>query len=161
MYVQCPLNNALTAWIQSIIDICEDDTDNWKVLQEAERNELGFPTGYDSEPRLKPLHAPSAMFEHLDFQWIEYFKNSYPIFKKLRKERGLDHLKFQVGLPTGLAITYAMMSPVNAIRYASAFNRRMAYEANEILKIADPGDINFQRRKPTIVFCVECRSMVV
>lgn len=141
-------NGNRAAWIQSIIDICEVEKDNWKVVKQAERNELGFPTGYDTVPKLKPLHSPEQMYEHLDFKWIEYFKNSYPIFKKLRKERGLDHLKFQVGLPTGLAMTYAMMGPVNAIRYASTFNRRMAYEANEILKIADPGDISFQIEVP-------------
>ena len=141
-------NGNRAAWIQSIIDTCEADTDNWKVLKQSERNEQGFPVGYDTEPRLKPKHSPEKMYKHLDFRWIEYFKKSYPVFKKLRKERGLYDLKFQVGLPTGLAITYAMMSPVNAIKYASTFNRRMAYEANEILKIADPGDVNFQIEVP-------------
>lgn len=142
-----PMGNR-AAWIQSIIDICERDTENWKVVRSAERNELGFPTGYDKEPRLRPRRSPSEMHRFLDFKWIEYFKKSYPTFKKLRKERGLDSLKFQVGLPTGLAVTYAMMSPVNAIRYAASFNKRMAFEANEILKLADPGDISFQIEVP-------------
>ena len=136
------------AWIQSIIDLCEADTENWKVLKEGTRDESGFPTDYDKEPRLKPKRSPSEMHSHIDFKWVEYFKSSYPIFKKLRAERGLEGLKFQVGLPTGLGITFAMMSPINALRYASAFNRRMAYEANEILKIADPNDIIFQIEVP-------------
>lgn len=136
------------AWIQSIIDICERDTENWKVVKKAIRGDNGFPTGYDAEPRLQPKRPPSEMHHHLDFRWLEYFKASYPVFKKIRKERGLDQLKFQVGFPTGIASTFATMNPVNALRYADAFNKRMAYEANEMLKIADPNDLIFQIEVP-------------
>lgn len=136
------------AWIQSIIDICERDTENWKLVKEGYRDESGFPTDYDKEPRLKPKRSPSEMYKHLDFRWIDYFKSSYPIFKKLKKEKGLKDLKFQVGLPTGLGTTFAMMSPINALRYAPVFNKRMAFEANEILKLADPNDLLFQIEVP-------------
>lgn len=142
-----PLGNR-AAWIQSIIDLCEEDKENWKVKKQATRGENGFPTGYDKEPRLKPKRAPGEMHKHLDFKWLEYFKSSYPIFKKLREEKGMNDLKFQVGFPTGIASTYATMNPINALRYADAFNKRMAYEANEIIKLADPGDLVFQIEVP-------------
>lgn len=142
-----PLGNR-AAWIQSIIDICEKDIENWKVVKQGHRGESGFPTGYDKEPRLKPLRPPSEMHKYLDFRWIEYFKSSYPTFKKLRNERGLEGLKFQVGFPTGIGVTFAMMSPIDALRYANAFNKRMAYEANEIIKLADPNDVLFQIEVP-------------
>jgi len=142
-----PLGNR-AAWIQSIVDICERDNENWKLLKKSIRNDYGFPVGYDTEPRLKPKHSPAEMHKYLNFRWLEYFKKSYPAFKKLRAERGLKDLKFQVGLPTGIGSTFAMMSPINALRYAPAFNKRMAYEANEILKIADPDDITFQLEVP-------------
>ena len=86
--------------------------------------------------------------KYLNFKWFEYFKESYPIYKKLKKERGLDDLKFQVGLPTGLGITLVVLGPIYGLRYAQAFNRRMAYEANEIAKIADPNDLVFQIEVP-------------
>lgn len=136
------------AWIQSIIDICEKDTENWTLIKEGIRDESGFPTGYDKEPRLTPKRSPSEMHNYLDFHWIDYFKSSYPAFKKLKKDKGSKDLKFQVGLPTGLGIAFAMMNPLNALRYASAFNKRMAYEANEILKLAEPNDIVFQIEVP-------------
>ena len=60
----------------------------------------------------------------------------------------MTDLKFQVGLPTGMGGTFGLMGPINGLRYASAFNTRMAYEANEMLKIADPGDIIFQLEVP-------------
>ena len=142
-----PLGNR-AAWVQAIIDICEQDHENWEVVDRGVRGESGFPTGYGTGPRLKPKRSPSEMHKHLDFRWLQYFQKSYPIFKRLRQERGMPNLKFQVGLPTGMGITFGMMSPINALRYASAFNKRMAYEANEMLKIADSGDIIFQLEVP-------------
>lgn len=137
-----------TAWIQSIIDLCEEDTDSWKVIKQGERNEKGLPVSYEKVIKLHPKLPPNKMLEKLDFKWVEYFKRSYPIFKKLRQEKQQDSLKFQVGLPTGLVIAMTMMKPLTAIRYAAVFNQRIAYEANEILKLADPGDVVFQIEVP-------------
>ncbi len=136
------------AWVQAIIDVCEQDEENWRVIDPGVRNEQGFPVSYEKGPRLKPKRLPSEMHRYLDFNWLTYFKRSYPVFKKLREEYDLPDLKFQVGLPTGIGITFGMMGPLTAIRYAPAFNRRMAYEANEMLKIADPEDIIFQLETP-------------
>jgi hypothetical protein len=142
-----PLGNR-AAWVQTIIDFCEQDGENWEVTDRGVRGDSGFPTGYTTGPRLKPKHPPAEMDKHLDFHWLDYFQKSYPIFKRLREKSGLDDLKFQVGLPTGMGSTFGMIGPVGALRYASAFNRRMAYEANEMLKIADPGDLVFQLEVP-------------
>lgn len=144
---QYPLGNR-AAWIQAIVDICERDSENWEVVYQGVRGESGFPTGYDTEPRVKPKRSPSEMPQHLNFRWLEYFQKSYPVFKRLRRAYDLPNLKFQVGLPTGMGMTFPMMSPINAFRYASAFNKRMAYEANEMLKLADPGDLMFQIEVP-------------
>jgi hypothetical protein len=43
-------------------------------------------------------------------------------------------MRFQVGVPAGLDITLTSMKPSDAIRYAKAFNQRIALEVNEILK---------------------------
>lgn len=142
-----PLGNR-AAWVQAIIDVCEQDTENWEVVYPGVRGESGFPTGYGTGPRLKPKRSPADMHKHLDFHWLEYFQKSYPIFKRLREQRGMTDLKFQVGLPTGMGSTFGLMGPINGLRYASAFNKRMAYEANEMLKIADPGDLIFQLEVP-------------
>jgi len=57
-------------------------------------------------------------------------------------------LKFQVGLPTGLGSTFAMLGPIGGLHYAQAFNRRLAWEANQMLKIANEGDLLFQLEVP-------------
>ena len=142
-----PLGNR-AAWVQAIINVCEQDTENWEVVNPGLRGASGFPTGYGTGPRLKPKRSPAEMHKHLDFHWLEYFQKSYPIFKRLREQRGMTNLKFQVGLPTGMGSTFGLMGPINGLRYGSAFNKRMAYEANEMLKIADPGDLIFQLEVP-------------
>lgn len=137
-----------SAWTQIIMDGMEEDTDNWSVKRKAVRNKQGFPEHYTKTAVIKPKHAPDEVDKYLDFKWLDYFKSSYPIFKKLKQEYNLPNLRFQVGLPTGLGITFAVLGPINGLRYAQAFNRRMAYEANEMVKIADPGDLVFQIEVP-------------
>lgn len=136
------------AWIHTIVDACERDRRAWTVLDPGRRGANGFAVDYQSLPRLRPKFPPSTMHLHLNFGWTEFFARSYPEFKRLREQRGRPQLPFQVGLPTGLGVTYGMMSPVMALRYAGAFNRRMAIEANRILDEADPGDIVFQLEVP-------------
>ena len=137
-----------SAWTQIIMDSMEADTENWKVKRKATRNSLGVPAHYTKASVLRPKKSPKEIEKYLNFKWFDYFKESYPIYKKLKKERSLDNLKFQVGLPTGLGITLVVLGPIYGLWYAQAFNRRMAYEANEIAKIADPNDLVFQIEVP-------------
>ena len=143
----CP-GGSRSAWVQAIIDRCEADADNWTVVRRARRNTDGYPADYESGPKLKPKHRPRDMADHLDFGWAAAARQSYPEFVRLRREAGLDDLRFQVGLPTGLGATFGMMSPPAALRYAGAFSRRMAQEANEILGFVEPGDVVFQVEVP-------------
>ncbi len=137
-----------SAWTQIIMDGMEADTDNWKVKKRAIRNEIGVPVHYTKASKLSPKRSPKDVEKYLNFKWLDYFKESYPIYRKLKKEKKLEYLKFQVGLPTGLGITFVVLGPINGLRYAQAFNQRMAYEANEIAKIADPNDLIFQIEVP-------------
>lgn len=141
-------NGNRAAWVQTIIDYCEEDRENWDVLKSADRGGSGFPKGYDKEPLLKAKHSPSQMHKYLNFRWLEYFQVNYPIFKQLRQEYNLPDLKFQVGIPTGLGGTFPAMKPLDSLRYAVSFNKRMAYEVNEMQKIADPGDLLIQIEVP-------------
>jgi hypothetical protein len=136
------------AWTQCIVDTWEHDTANWEVRWKGIRGKHGFPLHYALAPWLRPKHPPESMDKHLDLKWVEYFQASYPVFKRLRAERGLPDLKFQIGLPTALGILPVMRNPLQVLRYTMAFSRRMAYEANRILALADPGDIVFQLEVP-------------
>lgn len=124
------------AWVVNQMNLCAADSANWDVKKAAQTNEAGFPKDYDTVPQLRPKHSPAEMHKYLNFKYDEYFKESYAIFKRLRSERGLDDLKFQVGIPTGLGITFGMLGPINGLRYANAFNRRIAEETNRILEMA-------------------------
>ena len=137
-----------SAWTQIIMDSMEADTENWIVKKKALRNEIGVPAHYTKASVLSPKKSPKEIEKYLNFKWLDYFKESYPIYQKLKKERGQENLKFQVGLPTGLGITFVVLGPINGLRFSQAFNRRMAYEANEIAKIADPNDLIFQIEVP-------------
>lgn len=136
-----------SAWVQVAIDLCANDPDNWHMVRDAKRNADGFPVDYVSGERLTPKHPPKEMDKHLNLHYHDYFFSSYPIFKRLREEKGLPNLKMQVGIPTGLGICFAMLSPINALRYAAAFNRRLAWEVNEILKVGGD-DVIFQIEIP-------------
>jgi hypothetical protein len=123
------------AWVMTAIDICSADTENWEVGKAAGNTTDGFPSDYDDVQKLKPKRPPSEMHKHLKFGYDDYFKASYPIFKRLRDEHNLPDLKFQVGVPTGLGIAFSMMQPLAALRYTDAFNRRIAHEVNEIIRV--------------------------
>ena len=135
------------AWVMTAIDICSADTDNWEVIKERGRVVDGFPADYDDVQKLRPKRPPSEIHNHLNFGYHDYFKANYPIFKHLREEHNLPDLKFQVGVPTGLGIAFSMMQPITALRYTDAINKRVAYEINEILKIA-PDDVVIQIEVP-------------
>ena len=144
---ECP-GGTRSAWVQTIMDRCEADTENWTVVRSAQRNAGGYAAGYDSGPRLKPKHRPRDAADHLDFGWADAARQNYPEFVRLRDERGDTSLRFQVGLPTGMGATFGMMSPPTALRYAGAFSRRMAQEANEILSFTGPKNVIFQIEVP-------------
>ncbi len=143
----CP-GGTRSAWVQTIMDRCEADPENWEIVRPARRNAGGYAKDYQSGPRLKPKRKPKEIADHLDFGWASAAEQSYPEFLRLRSKAGLVGLRFQVGLPTGLGATFGMMAPPTALRYAGAFSRRLAREANAILAFTQPGDVLFQIEVP-------------
>lgn len=144
---ECPEGDR-SAWVQTIFDRCELDTDNWTVTKPGVRNEGGYAADYESAPRLKPKHPAKRMAQHLEFGWNDAARSSYPLFKRVRDDAECPNLRFQVGLPTGIGAAFGILGPVNALRYGRAFNERLATEANDILSFTDPGDIVFQIEVP-------------
>jgi hypothetical protein len=140
-------NGNRSAGIMNLIDRCLKDTKNWETLDDGERGADGFPLTYQAMVKLQPKHSVKDIDEYLDFGYLDYFKQNYPVFQHLRKEYGLPELKFQVGIQTGLAIGLSMLRPLQAFRYQEAFNRRLAYEVNQIISIADD-DVVIQMEAP-------------
>ncbi len=157
------------AWVQAAIDICANDTENWQLVRDATRNADGFPIDYDNGERLKPKRPVSEMHNHLNLRYHEYFMESYPIFKRLREERGMPNLKMQVGIPSGLGVAFGMLSPFDALRYSKAFNRRLAWETNEILKVGGddviiqievPAEVAMAQRLPSFLVSLPVNNMM-
>lgn len=122
-----------SCWVCLQANECAEDSENWEVLQEAVKNEDGFPAGYDKIYTLRTKYSPEELHKHLNLHYHEYFNKSYPIFKRLRKKYGHPKLKFQLGIPTGMTLAIFMLEPDKAISYYKSFNKRLAYEANEAL----------------------------
>ncbi|WP_052731246.1 hypothetical protein [Spirosoma radiotolerans] len=121
------------AWVVYAIEKLTQDTANWQILKEPTRGTDGMAVDYDSFQKLKPLHSPADMPQHVSLGYDEFFRLNYPIFTQLREQYGLDHLKFQVGVPTGFAMGFAFASPITWLRYTYAFNTVIAREVNAIL----------------------------
>lgn len=128
------------AWVMVAINRLAEDPEHWQTLTEEKRTEAGFPVDYESTRKLKAKLSPRRMTEHLRFGYDEFFKRSYPEFLKLRRERDLPELRFQMGVPTGLGIAFTAMRPLDALRYTSAFNARIAAEVNEAVVHAETLD---------------------
>lgn len=134
---QFPEGNRI-AWVMSAIEVLTADRDSWKVVRESVRGPDGMPIDYDHLPQLKPKRSTSELPQHVRLGYDRFFERSYPLFKELRREYEQPHLKFQLGIPTGLAMGFAFASKLDWLRYTSAFNTVLAREVNQAL--AQAGD---------------------
>ncbi|WP_221568980.1 hypothetical protein [Alkalihalobacillus sp. TS-13] len=129
-------NGNRSSWAVTAIDSCIADTEHWNVVKKGTLGENGFPVDYDSFYKIRPKCSPEEIVHYLNFRYHDYFRKSYHIFQRLREQHGLKDLKFQVGIPTGLAISLFMLESDNVFLYYEAFNQRLAYEVNEFLNEA-------------------------
>lgn len=162
-------NGNRSSWIMNIIDSCLKDKENWETLNDVERGPNGFPPNYKELMKLQPKHPASEIDKHLNLGYLDYFQKNYPIFQQLRKEYGLPGVKFQVGIATGLAISFIMLKPLQAFRYQEAFNRRLAYEVNEIIKLAKddviieieaPAEMSMAQQLPKLMNGIAVNSLL-
>jgi hypothetical protein len=123
-------NGIRIAWVMYAIETMTLDHANWRVVKEAVRGADGMAVDYRSIQKLRPLRRPSEMPNHVSLGYDRYFRKSYREFVKLRSERSLHRLKFQMGVPTGFAMGGVFASPLDWIRYTPAFNTVVAREVN-------------------------------
>lgn len=134
---QFPRGNRI-AWVMYAVEVLTADRSSWKVVKEPVRAADGMAADYKTIQKLRPLRSPRDLPQHVSLGYDRYFRRSYPIFRKLRAERGLSGMKFQMGIPTGFAMGFAFASPIDWLRYTNAFNTILAREANQAL--AEAGD---------------------
>lgn len=124
------------SWVNYAIEMLRRDTANWRALTEPKRGADGWPLTYQDIQKLEPLLSPDALPEHVNFGYDAFFRQSYPVFKRLRNERGLPQLKFQMGIPTGSALGFVFADPADMLKYRHAFNTVFAREVNAVLRQA-------------------------
>lgn len=134
---QFPRGNRI-AWVMSAIEMLTADRDNWRVVREPVRGTDGMPIDYDHLQQLKPRRSPGELPQHVRLGYDRFFERSYPLFTELRRAYDQPHLKFQLGIPTGLAMGFAFASKLDWLRYTGAFNTVLAREVNHAL--AQAGD---------------------
>jgi hypothetical protein len=122
-----------SAWVMNVIDMCIDDTENWEIIQKGKLLPNGFPVDYNTLYKLRPKHAPKDVVKFLNFHYLETYKQSYMLYQQVKKQHGL-RIPFQVGVPTGMAMSLHMLEPENIFRYYDAFNERLAFEMNQVIE---------------------------
>ncbi len=146
---QFPRGNRI-AWVMYAVERLTADPQSWEIVKEPVRGEDGMAVSYDGIQKLKPLRSPATMPDHVALGYDTYFERSYPIFQRLRKQRG-GTLKFQLGIPTGFAMGFAFQSQIDWLRYTNAFNTILAREVNRAIALAGD-DIVVQIEVPPEVF---------
>lgn len=131
-------NGIRSAWVNVAIEKLYEDKERWRTVREPVRGETGFPKDYNSFQFVEGLLPPDQMSEHVVFGYDSFFNDSYPIFQRERSARGLNKLKFQLGIPTGSALAFAFPTPQDAGPYLGTFNSVLAREVNRA--IAQAGD---------------------
>lgn len=135
------------AWVVYAIEKITEDQTNWAIVKQPVRGEDGMAVGYDQIQKLKPLRSPAEMPQHVRLGYDDFFRSSYPIFKRLRDAYNRPDLKFQLGVPTGFAMGFAFASQIQWLRYTYAFNTVIAREINAALDEAGP-DVIVQLEVP-------------
>lgn len=136
-----------TAWAMNVIDMCIADRDNWDIVQEGKLLPNGFPVDYDTLYKLRPKHSPEEIVKYLDFGYFDTYMKSYHLYQQLKRQKDFENVPFQVGVPTGMAMSLHMLEPENIFRYYDAFNERLAYEMNQIIDYTN-GDMVIQIECP-------------
>ena len=147
---QFPKGNRI-AWVIYAIEVLTADPASWEIVKPPVRGADGMAVDYNSIQKLKPRRSPAEMPNFVKLGYDDYFRRSYPLFKQIRQTRGLNGLKFQLGIPTGFAMGFAFKSQIDWLRYTNAFNTVLAREVNNARKEAGE-DLIVQIEVPPEVF---------
>lgn len=134
-------------WVIRAVEVLYQDRENWRVVKEPVLASNGVPENYGGLHQLEPLCQPEDVPGLIRFGYDKEVARYYPIFRRLRAERGLSGIKFQMGIPTGLALGFVLPNPADRMRFRNAFNTVLAREVNAMLDIAGD-DVIIQLEMP-------------
>jgi len=127
-------------------------------------------------PQFKPTFRPhpDAVPDGLEFGYRSAFAQSYPAFLALREQwaqqdQCMGSIKFQIGVPTPLALTLLALPGLDKLRYLQVFQAALARECNAIirqagrenciLQIEVPMEANLAAKLPPLADRWLCKSV--
>lgn len=117
-------------WIARVIDTFRDNPD-------LEVSRDGDQTSYDRALNFRVRRKHRFDGHSLRLGYVDSYRESRPIFDRLRAERKRPDLVFQVGMPTDLTFALLSMGPTG-IRHRAAFRNALIREIGHIR--AEAGD---------------------
>lgn len=136
------------SWISGLASRFLAEGDLFDMVDPGTMNAQGFPVDYDSMIRLKPKVSGDVIAARVDLGYDTFALRSWPEFEKLRAETGRSDLRFQLGLPTGLAAAVIILGPARALQLSHSLATRLAVEANRVARVVGAENLLFQIEVP-------------
>lgn len=133
-------------WIIHIVESLRDHPD-------LEVREEGQWSDYDDTLTHKVRLGHSLDGRDLDLGHVAAFEDSFPVFERLREERGDDDLSFQVGIPSDLDMALFTLGPTGPLLHRWPFTVATLREIHAIHRRAGQ-DVVFQIELPAELVAV-------
>lgn len=104
-------------------------------------------TGYEDVPRFRLKRGHRLRGRALDLGYLTAFRESYPVFRRLKAEWNRPDLRFQVGLAGAIDLALFTFGPLGLIPNLPAFESAIRRESAQIARESD-GDVTFQVEVP-------------
>lgn len=112
-------------WVVNIIENLRDHPD-LEVAKDGKWSD------YDDTPRFRIRKGRKLEGSALDFGHVAAFKESWPVFQKMKRELGAPDLAFQVGIPGDLDMAAFVLGPGGALRKRKPFHDATVEEIRQI-----------------------------
>ncbi|HEX3126117.1 MAG TPA: hypothetical protein VH394_02210 [Thermoanaerobaculia bacterium] len=147
-------------WIIRAFEILQNDPANWHLVKPPVRGANGVPVDYTGLPEIEPVCPPEHVPERVRFDYDVFCKQNMPVLRRLASERGLDGIRFQMGIPTGICFGFAFPNPADRMRYRGAFEDVLAREANEVVRSGRDGVVIQLEAPPEVYMAYEMPEML-
>ena len=127
-------------WVIHIIEGMRDHPDLELVAD-------GRWSDYDDLPKFRIRRGHQLFGATLDFGHVAAFRDSWPVFQRLRAGGGRPDLAFQVGVPGDFDMAMFTLGPASALRHRRPFTEATVREVHEIHAIGG-ADVVFQIEVP-------------
>ncbi|SDM23982.1 hypothetical protein [Allokutzneria albata] len=140
-------------WIVNFVDSLDGHPD-------LEMLAKGTWSSYKDIPKYRIRKGRALTGDALNLTYVDEFRRSYPVFKKLREEHRHEGLRYQVGVPGPLDLAMFVFGPIGPFKHVEPFHDATVREIRQIH--AEAGDdVLFQIEVPVeLVFMTKAPKLV-